>query len=68
MTSIHIVLIIMATKGFYLEELDVKTTFVHGGLDGVMYMEQPLELKVKGMDNLVCRLKKKLYGLNQEPR
>jgi hypothetical protein len=31
-------------------------------------MQQPQGYEVKGKENLVCRLKKRLYGLNQAPR
>ena len=31
-------------------------------------MQHPQGYEVKGKDNLVCRLKKRLYGLNQDPR
>ena len=67
MTSIHIVLSIMATKDFHLEKFDVKIAFLHGDLDEEIYMAQPHGFEVKGKDNLVCRLKKSLYGLKQAP-
>jgi hypothetical protein len=31
-------------------------------------MQQPQGYDVKGKENLVCRLKKSLYGLKQDPR
>lgn len=58
----------MATEDSHLEQLDVKTTFLHGDLEKEIYMEQPQGFKVKGKENLVCRLKKSLYGLKQAPR
>jgi hypothetical protein len=51
-----------------LNRLDVKTTFLHGDLEEEIYMQQPQGYEVKGKDNLVCRLKKILYGLNKAPR
>ena len=68
MTSIHIVLRIMATEDLHLEKPDVKKTFAHGDLDEEIYMAQPQGFKVKGKENLVCRLKKSLYGLKKAPR
>ena len=37
MTSIRTILSIVATEDFYLEQLDVKTTFLHGDLDEEIY-------------------------------
>ena len=68
MTSICIVLSIVATEDLHLEKLDVKTTFLHGDLDEEIYMAQPHGFEVKGKENLVCKLKKSLYGLKQAPR
>ena len=41
MTSIRTILSIVATEDLHLEQLDVKTTFLHGDLDEEIYMEQP---------------------------
>ena len=38
MTSIHTILSIVATEDLHLEQLDVKTTFLHGDLDEEIYM------------------------------
>ena len=51
-----------------LEQLDVKTAFLHGNLDEEIFMEQPEGLKVKGKENMVCKLKKSLYRLKKTPR
>ena len=67
MTSIHIVLSIVAIKDFYLDMHDVKTTFLHGDLDEDLYMAQLQGFEVKGKENLVYRLKKFLYVLKQAP-
>jgi hypothetical protein len=52
----------------HLEQLDVKTTFLHGDLEEEIYMQQPHAYEVKGKENFVCSLKKRLYGLKQAPR
>ena len=41
MTSIHTILSIAATEDLNLEQLYVKTTFLHGDLDEEIYMAQP---------------------------
>ena len=68
MTSIRTILSLVATKYLHLEQLDVKTTFLHGGLEEEIYMQQPEGYEVKGKEKLVCRLKKSLYGLKHAPR
>jgi hypothetical protein len=48
--------------------MDVKTTFLHGDLEEEIYMKQPEGFVVKGKKELVCKLKKSLYGLKQSLR
>ena len=67
-TSIRILLALVAIYDLELEQLDVKTAFLHGDLDEDIYMEQPEGFVVEGKSELVCKLKKSLYGLKQSPR
>ena len=67
-SSIRILLALVAQYGLELDQLDVKTAFLHGDLDEEIYMTQPLGFRAAGKDKLVCRLKKSLYGLKQSPR
>ena len=46
-----------------LEQLDVKTTFLHGELDEHIYMTQPSGFIDIHHPDYVCLLKKSLYGL-----
>ncbi|KAG9441314.1 hypothetical protein H6P81_017168 [Aristolochia fimbriata] len=68
MTSIRTILSIVAVKGLYLEQLDVKTAFLHGDLEEEIYMRQPSGFEVIGKESWVCKLKRSLYGLKQSPR
>jgi len=43
--------------------MDVKTTFLHEAMEEEIYMKQPKVFVVKGKKELVCKLKKSLYGL-----
>ena len=63
MTSIRNILSLVAAEDLHLEQLDVKTTFLHGDLEEEIYMQQPQGYEVKGKEKLVCRLKKSLYVL-----
>ena len=51
-----------------VDQLDIKTTFLHGELDEEIYMKQPEVFVEKGKENLVCELRKGLYGLKQASR
>jgi hypothetical protein len=67
-TSIRAVLALVVDQDLELEQLDVKTAFLHGNLEEEIFMVQPEGFKKPGTENLVCRLKKSLYGLKQSPR
>ena len=67
-TSITFLLSIATAFDLELEQMDVKTTFLHGDLEEEIYMKQPEGFIVKGKNELVCKLKKSLYGLKQSPR
>ena len=60
MTSIRTILSLVTIEDLHLEQLDVKTTFLHGDLEEKIYMQQPQGYEVKGKENLVCRLKNSL--------
>jgi len=50
-----------------LEQMGVKTTFLHGELEEKIYMKQPESYIQEGKENKVCLLKKSLYGFKQSP-
>eukprot|EP00253_Pinus_taeda_P014963 PITA_14963 len=54
--------------GIDFEQMDVKTTFLYEDLEEEIYMKQPEGFAVKGKKELVCKLKKSLYGFKQSPR
>ena len=56
MITIKVILSIAAIENFHLEQLDVKTTFLHGDLEEDIYMTQPEGFEVPGKENLVCKL------------
>ena len=62
-TSIRVLLSLVATKDLELEQLDVKTAFLHGDLEEQIYMKQPEGFEAAGNEDHVCLLKKSLYGL-----
>ena len=68
LTSIRFLLSIVVAYDLEIEQMDVKTAFLHGDLEEEIYMQQPDGFVVKGKEHLVCRLKRSLYGLKQSPR
>ena len=48
--------------------MDVKNTFLNGGLEGAIYMKQPPGYISPGLQAKVCRLFKTIYGLKQSSR
>ena len=48
MTTIRLVLSIVAAENLHLEQLDVTTAFLHGNLEEDIYMQQAEGFKVLG--------------------
>ena len=66
--SIRLMLSIVENLNLELEQMDVKTDFLHGSLEERILMEQPEGFIKPGTENKVCLLRKSLYGLKQSPR
>ncbi|CAJ2651441.1 unnamed protein product [Trifolium pratense] len=64
--SIRVLMAIVNQYDLELEQMDVKTAFLHGELEETIYMQQP-EGFVED-NSKVCLLKKSLYGLKQSLR
>eukprot|EP00253_Pinus_taeda_P010775 PITA_10775 len=67
-TSIRLLLYVVVAFDFEVEQMDVKTTFLHRDLEEEIYMKQPKGFEVKDKKERVCKLKKSMYGLKQSPR
>ena len=48
--------------------MDVKTGFLNGELNENIYMKQPEGFVEPGKEELVCKLKRSIYGLKQSAR
>ena len=58
MSLIRVVLRISASLDLEIEQLDVKTVFLHGNLEEEISMEQLVCFIEKGKEKLVCKFKK----------
>jgi hypothetical protein len=68
LTSIRVLLSLAPAFDLEIEQMDVMTTFLHGDLEEKIYVKQPEGFVVKGKKDLVCKLKRSLYGLKKSPR
>ena len=66
--SIRLMLSIVVNLDLELEQMDVKTDFLHGSLEERILMEQPEGFIKPGIENKVCLLRKSMYVLKQSPR
>ena len=66
--SIRSVIALAAENNLKLHQMDVTTAFLNGELEEEVYMRQPEGFVSQGQGDLVCKLKRSMYGLKQFPR
>ncbi|WVZ53096.1 hypothetical protein U9M48_004082 [Paspalum notatum var. saurae] len=66
--AIRILLAFAASKGFKLQQMDVKSAFLKGFIEEEVYVRQPPGFESAKFPDRVCKLRKALYGLKQAPR
>ena len=64
--SVRTVLALAAKLGFKLHQMDIKTAFLNGELEEEIFMRQPEEFIEEGKEEMVCKLKRSIYGLKQQ--
>ena len=66
--SVRSVVALAVHENMKLHQTDVKTAFLNGELNEEVFKKQPEGFVKEGKENLVCHLKKSIYGLKQSPR
>ncbi|KAC9553688.1 hypothetical protein E3N88_45637 [Mikania micrantha] len=56
MSSIRVILGLVASLDLEVEQMDVKTAFLHGDLDKEIYMDQPEGFQVKGKEDCLFNM------------
>lgn len=63
--------VLFAIAAYYdldIDQMDVKTAFLYGLIDQLVYVQIPKGSESSANKGMVCRLLKALYGLTQAPR
>ena len=68
LSSIRTLLAFAAEKKLQVHQMDVVSAFLNGDLTEEIYMKQPPGYVQSGKEELVCKLRKSIYGLKQSPR
>ncbi|WVZ52474.1 hypothetical protein U9M48_003528 [Paspalum notatum var. saurae] len=66
--AIRILLAFVASKGFKLQQMDVKSAFLNGFIEEDIYVRQPPGFESAKFPDRVFKFRKALYGLKQAPR
>jgi hypothetical protein len=66
--AIRILLAFASYHDFKLYQMDVKSAFLNGPIQELVYIEQPPSFENPKFSNHVYKLQKTLYGLKQAPR
>jgi hypothetical protein len=66
--SFRIIIALVAHYDLELHQINVKTAFLNGNLQEIVYMAQPKGFGVEDREHMRCILKKSFYGLKQASR
>ena len=64
-SSLRSILSIAAVEDWDIDQMDVKTAFLHGDLDTDLYLRNPQGFEIP--PGKIIKLKRSLYGLKQAP-
>ena len=63
--SFRIIMELVAHYDLELYQVEVKTAFLNGNIDETTYMVKPENFESNYSEQLVCKLKRSIYGLKQ---
>ena len=63
MEAICLLLTYACSKNVKVYQMDIKSAFLNGELEGEVYIEQPEGFQLSKNTDYVCKLKKAMYGL-----
>ena len=66
--SFIIIMALVAHFDLKLHQMDVKTTFLNGDLSETIYMQQHEGFCISGNEDLLCKLRRSIYGFKQASR
>ena len=64
-SSVRALLALAVHNGMLAHQMDVVSAFLNGTLEEEICIDQPSHYVQKGIENMVCKLNKSLYGLKQ---
>ena len=67
-STLRVFLTVATKRKLVVQHWDVKTAYLNGTLEEEIYMRQPPGHLAPGKEELVCRLRRSIYGLRQSAR
>jgi len=64
LTTLRLLLVVVTSQNWFLKQLDINNSFLHGDLNKEVYITPPLDLSIPSPQH-VCKLQHSLYDLCQ---
>ncbi|CAL2260165.1 unnamed protein product [Prunus armeniaca] len=68
LNTVHVLLSLATNRDWPLLQFDVKNVFLHSDLEEEIYMDLPPSIPITSKKDVVCKLRKSLYGLKKPLR